>query len=149
LRMEKWKDYYFWPDKKEPFTNWVNDIEKFLWVWWEFEKQYQELCNSKILKEAAECFWWEIPNNWAKDYLINLDKWGDCHNLYKLKLNNYRATAYAILKDNKSQISHDEHKKFTQIQRWKFDELLDIMTANKWYLDDISSDVQSTTKYPN
>jgi hypothetical protein len=54
-----------------------------------------------------------------------------CRTLYKVSLNNYRATAYSILKENKFQIQHDEHKKFTQIQRGKFDKLIDYMIENR------------------
>ena len=144
--LESAKSNYFWPEKKEEFTNAVNDIEKFLWPGWEFEKQYEQLCDWEILAEAVECLWWDISNISASSFINSYEKWDMCRAMYKVSLINYRATAYAILKENKFQIQHDEHKKFTQIQRWKFDELIDYMTENRGYLDDISSDVQSTTK---
>lgn len=146
--LENAKDNYFWPNKKEEFTNWVNDIEKYLWPWGEFEKQYEKLCDWEILAETIKCLWNEISNVNASSYLKNFKSGDMCRTLYKVTLNNYRATAYAILKENKFQIQHDEHKKFTQKQRGKFDELIDYMIENIWYLDDISSDVQSTTKHP-
>jgi hypothetical protein len=148
-KLEDAKDHYFWPNKKEQFTNAINDIEKYLGEWWEFEKEYEKLCNWVILSEAIECLWWTINNIWANSYLLNLNNTWDCRKLYKFSLSNYKSTAYAILKENKAQILHDEHKKFTQKQRWKFDKLLDQMIVNKGYLDDVSSDVQSTTKYPH
>ena len=148
--LENAKSNYFWPDKKEEFTNAINDIEKYLWPGWEFEKQYKKLCDWEILAESVKCLWNEISNANADSFLKTYDSQDMCRTLYKVSLNNYRATAYAILKENKFQIQHDEHKKFTQIQRKKFDELIDdYMIENRWYLDDVSSDLQSTTKHPH
>ena len=147
-KLEKDKSYYFWPDRKEEFTNAINDIEKYLWPGWVFEKEYKKLCDWEILWEAVKCLWNKISNVNAASYLKSNDSQDKCRSLYKLSLINYRDTAYAILKENKFQVMHDNHKKFTQIQRKKFDELIDYMLENRGYLDDISNDVQSTTKHP-
>ncbi len=147
LNLEQKKDYYFWPNKQEPFTNGINDIEYYLWEWWEFEKEYKKLCDWGIIKEANSCFLEWIPNQLAWKFLKKDDNLQNiCELTYKTSLLNYRQTAYILLKENKAQIIKDEHKKFTQKQRSKFDELLDLIMVNLWYLERLWAKWRSKTK---
>ncbi len=147
--LEKDKSHYFGPDKKEDYTKWIDDIEYYLWEWWEFEQQYKDLCETKIIAEAIEAEWWETSNIVAKDYLQWTWDKDKCKLLYKIKLMNYRNTAYAIMKKNKAKVLTDNHKTFTQQVRKKFDDLLDFIMVNVWYLERIASKWQSKTKHPN
>jgi len=145
LTLEQNKSYYFWPEAQEPFTNGVNEIEHYLWVGWVFEKKYKEVCDTIILKEAEECFYDWIPNENARELLKDENENNTCFLLYKMSLYNYRQTAYILMKENKEQSLKDEHKKFTQTQRKSFDNLLDLIMVNIWYLDRLTAKWRSKT----
>jgi len=148
-RLEENKSYYFGPDKKEDYTKWIDDIEYYLWEWWVFEQKYKDLCETKIISEAIDAEWWETSNIAAKDYLQWTWQNDKCKLLYKIKLKNYRDTAYSIMKKNKAKVLTDNHKTFTQKVRKKFDDLLDFIMVNVWYLERIASKWQSKTKHSN
>ncbi len=148
--LDKSKWYYFWVNKKKPFTNAVDDIEYYLWVWGVFAQKYKKLCNWEILSKVIDCsLWWKTANIYAKDYLNNNDNSSKCILMYKLSLQNYRDTAYLILQNNKAKVQKDNNKSFMQKLRKKFDNLLDLIMVNIWYLERIWAKWQSKTKNPN
>jgi len=53
------------------------------------------------------------------------------------------------MKKNKAKVLTDNHKTFTQKVRKKFDDLLDFIMVNVWYLERIASKWQSKTKHSN
>lgn len=144
--LEDAKDYYFWPNKKEDYTNAVNEIESFFWEKSYFANKYKNLCWWEILAETIDCLWWKSLNIKAKDFLTR--EWWDCVNLYITKLSFYKDVAYNILKLNKQQVLKDNHKLFTQQQRTKYDNLLDIIRINIWYIERIWKKWPSKTESP-
>lgn len=145
--LEESKNYFFWPDKKETYIDWVDYIEKNLWTLGYFEWEYKKLCDYKIVDESLACLW-EDPKKASADinYLNNYFWNWLCSNLYTTKLSIYKKVAYEILKENKKKIDKDLHKEFTQKQRKKYDELLDSLMVNLAYLERIWKGWTSKTK---
>ncbi len=142
--LAKSQNNYFWPEKKKNFVEWIKDIHHFFD---EKIKEYNNLCNGWISAKLASCR--EIPNVTISKSLKTTKNKNNCEKLVAQKIAIYEIAASIILKDNKYQILKDEHKKFTQKQRKKFDNLLDNIMKNRLYLDEIAQKWRSKTKHPN
>lgn len=101
----------------------VDDITKNFWWEWSYFKRYKDLCNHWILEERAKC-WDAIPNLTVWDRI----KWSyagrECIKLVEHKLDVYTKVADSTLKINKAKVQQDNHKKYIQEERKKFDALL-------------------------
>lgn len=132
--LSKSKDYYFWKDKQEDFISWIDLIEKKLWVAWEYAIKYKSICSLDywwIIPDVLSCLEWKTSISVSKDFFDN----SRCTDLYKTKLAVYKQIAINTLKENKQSILKDNHKLFTQIQRWKFSYLVDLVRINLWYIE--------------
>lgn len=145
--LEDNKSYYFWKDSKEPFTSWVDDIEKKFDVYWEFWEKYMNLCKAwektSILSKTIDCFSWWIPNMDWKNYFFQDTI---CKSMVLTKLSVHKQVAYDVLKLNKQQVKKDEDKLYMQEERTKYDKLLEIVMVNVWFLERIWKKWPSKTK---
>jgi len=149
--LEEQKSYYFWPEKQANYVEGVDDIEKFLWDDWVYEMEYHNLCSWAwewtIISEVVSCMNdWNTVVSLANDFLWD---GSNCVKLYKTKLVFYRELAYNTLKTNKQKVATDSHKLFTQEQRKKYDNLLDMIMVNIWYIERIWKKWPTKTKNAN
>ena len=132
-QLEESKCEYFWPGASESFLKAVDDIEKNFPKYGYYWNKYKDLCEKGILEEVAEC----------GDGIVNLEAanylWGSertaCFNLVEVKLVQARQVSYNLLKLNKSQCRQDEHKKYVQQEREKYNWVLDLVRDILWYLE--------------
>lgn len=145
--LEDNKSYYFWKDSKEPFTSWVDEIEKKFWIYWEFWEKYMNLCKAEekdtIVSKTLECFWWSVPDVESIKYFLEQTT---CKKMVLMKLEINKQVAYDVLKLNKRQVKKDEDKLYMQRERNKYDKLLEIVMVNVWYLERIWKKWPSKTK---
>jgi len=145
-KLEDSKCEYFWPGASENFLRAVDDIEKNFPKYGYYWNQYKELCETWILAEVAECTG-KVANIEAWQYLwLNEDS--SCFSLVETKLFHYRKVGYDLLKLNKSQCRQDEHKKYVQQERDKYNGLLDLMRDIIGFLERMVNGWVSKTKNP-
>ena len=132
--LEEQKNKYFWPSAISNYIEAVDEIESKFAIWWEYWKQYNAVCWIELIKEVQSCQDWTTSNINAKDYFKNTQ----CMNLVKLKLHIYRQVSYDILMLNKLNVRQDSAKEHMQEERIKYDEILDSMMINSWYMERIS-----------
>lgn len=129
--LEKWKDIYFWKNKQYNFTQGLDLLAKKLWTNWEFYLEYEKLCQINwswwIINDTMACLNWKST---ITEVINQLDWWSLCYNMFQTKMAIYYDVANNILKNNKVKILKDNHKKFTQIQRKKYDRLIDMIMIN-------------------
>lgn len=148
--LESEKDKYFWPDKKESYLEWVQQIYDDFKIYWKYWEKYLELCSpsswdESILKETMSCLWWEISNLWSKDFFKDTT----CMSLTTSKLDIYKEVAFDIMKYNKYEIREDNRKTHMQSQREKYDGVLDLFRINLSYMERIWKKWVSKTKTPH
>jgi len=105
----------------------VDDITKTFWVNGTLYNEYKEACNWWILSERLECTGWKIP---IEPAWIRVAGWwlqSECMSQANTHLNLASLVAYDIAKLNKSTVINDEHKKYFQQERTKYDEILSTM----------------------
>lgn len=145
--LEENKNYYFWKDAKEPFTNAIDLLENKFWIYWEYWEKYINSCKplweDSILSKTIDCFWWAVPTiEWMPYFLQQ----STCKNFVMTKLEINKQIWLDVLKLNKSQIKKDEDKTYMQKERDKYDKLLEIIMVNVWYLERIWKKWPSKTK---
>jgi hypothetical protein len=140
--LNKSKNHCFWKGKKQNFLECINDIEKFFN---DYSLEYRLTCNKILALTIEKSEKESIPALEAKKFIDS--KWKNlCTSLYELKIRIYKWVAYDILKDNKHQILKDENKLFTQDQRKKYSDLLDLIRVNLWYIERLWKKWPSKTK---
>lgn len=132
--LEKQKNKYFWPDAISNYIEAVDEIESKFSIWGEYWKKYNDICWVELIKEVQSCQDWTTSTINAKDYFKNTD----CMNFVKLKLHIYRQVSYDILMLNKLNVRQDSAKEHLQEERIKYDEILNNMMINSWYMERIS-----------
>lgn len=143
--LEKNKSYYFGQDKQESHLEWIDQIIRTFGKWGEFWWQLMDVCKvDGIISEAASCLWGETANINVKDYFSAKET--ICTQMAETKLNMAREVAFDILNLNKHAVRNDEHKKYVQEERTKYDELLQNMMINQGYMTKILQKTPSLTK---
>ena len=142
--LENDKARFFWPEQKEPFLRWIDEIYEAYWKQWKFYKNYIDQL-AEVRVETVECLWWktsvvEIKNKFESSNQVN--------NLIEDKLSRRRKVAIDILTLNKQQIRDDSSKKFMQIRRTMYDSVSNLFMINLWYLMRIMFKWASKTKNP-
>ena len=130
---EEDKDRYFWKNAEKSYIDWINEIIELFWVNWKYYNKFLSLCGWPIIKETQACLWWSVPIKETLDFF----KESTCMDITAAKLDVYRSLAFDILKLNKAQVRKDEEKTYVQQERKKYDELLDAMMINLWYVQRI------------
>jgi hypothetical protein len=129
--LNKQKNHCFWKERKQNFIECINDIEK---NFENYSNSYNNACTeilADVLDKQEDKSVSSIEaTNFIEDRDSNL-----CKDLYSLKIRISKQVAYDILKRNKYQILKDENKIFTQEQRKKYWELLNLIRVNIWYIE--------------
>jgi len=139
--LEKYKNLYFWINKSKTYIDGVDDIflaKKY------FHKEYNEVCNEKLVYEVASCHIWDKTT--IRNAKRNFSDWIDCRLLINTKLEIFEDVAFNILMMNKAWVRADEKKLYDQVQRTNYDNLLDIMNVNIWYLERIWQKTPTLTR---
>ena len=142
--LENDKSRFFWPEQKEPFLIWIDEIYELYWKQWKFYKDYIDQL-VEIRSKTVECLWWktsivEVKNKFKISNQVN--------NLIEDKLSRRRKVAIDILTLNKQQIRDDSNKKFMQIRRTMYNSVSNLFMINLWYLMRIMFKWASKTKNP-
>ena len=144
------KNYCFWPERQMSFTECVDYIEKVFsinsdeFVMW--QNWYAKACEKSLAETIKKTTKKVIA---AKDAKTILDKnwnWKSCSELYAFKLAVFQSVAYDIMKKNKYAILRDENKKYTKKIRKKYDNLLELIRTNIWYIERLWQKWPSKTK---
>lgn len=146
--LNKNKNFCFWKDKKKTFVECVDNIEKIFSISWDYaiwENGYSNACRESLI-ETIEKQEGKAISTLNSDTIFDDWKEESCTQLYQFKLFIYSDLAYEILKRNKYEILKDEHKLFTQKNRDKHSELLDLMRINLWYIERLRKKWVSKTK---
>lgn len=133
LDLETKKNKYFWPEASSNYISASDEIEKKFWVYWDYWKKYNEICNISIISDAMDCQDWKSSNIVSSWFFTNTK----CIAFAETKLHIYSQVAYDILMLNKLDIMKDSSKLHLQSQRKKYDEVLDSMMINAWYMERI------------
>jgi len=144
------KNYCFGSEKQMDFTQCADYIEKIFsinsdeLVMWEdgYAKACEKALSDTIDKQKNK----SIP---IKEAVVILEKenWAkSCTELYISKLDIFKSVAYDILKKNKYAVLKDEHKKYTQENRKRYFNLLDLIRINTWYIERMWKKWVSKTK---
>ena len=142
--LEKNKTFYFWKNAKYSYLEWVENIERTFWKYWEFWKKYKKNC-SEIVPDALSCFEdWKTSNVAASNFFS--EQWTDCMKLAWTKLYIGRQVAYNLLQLNKSNVRKDNHKLYVQEEKKKYNQLIDLININLWYIERIYQKWPSKTK---
>lgn len=132
--LQKWKDYYFWPEKKETYIDWINYVNETFWKYWILWKRYKKFCDpsdtESVVNNYLSCSK-TTSSVVAAQYFTETE----CMTLVEYKLDTYKKIAYNVLWTNKLQVLKDYRKKQFQTTRTMYDNLIDSMNIN---LDDIT-----------
>lgn len=142
------KDKFFAQDSEYSYYDWINEI-------WEkseyFSSKYSEACsttytealscsvNESSESSSGETSGWSMSHESLIDYIwsnTNDSTWA-CYWLIVYKIDIFNKVAWNILLLNKQQVLRDEKKLYEQESRTKYDNLLDIMMINIWYMERI------------
>lgn len=132
-KLEEDKDRFFWPNADSNYIDASNEVEKIL-NFWEYWMQYNDFCWVELIWEIQSCQDDKTSNINSSKYF----KKSTCMNLAVTKLSIYRQVAYDILYKNKESVREDSSKEHMQLQRAKYNELMQLISTNVWYLDRIS-----------
>ncbi len=132
INLDTQKDYCFGPHKKKDYTECIDEITKKFSYTWEFGQKYNEACQ-KSLKEVLK----EKKSLKAKkvSQILSQNISWNCTSLYNTKLDIYKQVAFRILKKNKLAILKDEYKNYTKDNRWKYNNVYELMRINRWYTE--------------
>jgi len=150
VNLEKQKNYCFWKEKQKNYTDCIDYIDKIFsinseeFVMW--ENWYARACEKALKDTINKQETKSIPSKNARDILDISGKWKTCTELYLTKLSIYKSIAYDILEENKGAILKDNYKKYTQENRKRYDELLEIARVNLWYIERLWKKWPSKTK---
>lgn len=144
--LNKAKNHCFWKDRSQNFIECVNDIEKNLNIYSDYANEYSNACDIILKDTIDKTIDKSISALDAKKYIDQKTGISLCENIYNLKLQIYKSTAYDILKMNKYNVLKDENKLFIQNQRTKYDKVLDLFRINLWYIERMWKKWPSKTK---
>lgn len=131
--LESQKDIYFGPNKQKTYLEWIDDISDASDF---FKRKYEEICSDTIVHKFIACSSDRVTNiNVAKDYFS--EDWLACQNLINTKMEIFDDVSFDILMLNKLQVNTDSKKTYDQVWRNNYNNLLDIMMINLWYLERI------------
>lgn len=133
------KNKYFGPEAEATYFEWLNDIRDKAR---EFESKYKNACAESI-NDSYGCMWelkyidgTEVPYisvDLAKEFL-EASTW-DCRTLSKVKVDIFIKVAYDVMSLNQQQIFKDEKKLYDQDLRTKYNQIIDLMAINLWYVE--------------
>jgi len=132
--------YYYWPDKKESFLDWINYINELFDVNWSLSKRYKAFCDpsnvTSIIKNYYECTWWDESKKIStiNEWNPYISEW-KCEELVKYKLFIYKKVAYNLLQVNKLDFLKEFRKKQMKSTREQYDKVIWNMYVN---LDNIT-----------
>lgn len=125
--------------------SWSNYIEwiNFTWEMSDyFEDKYREACSKTIIEDVVSCKSTQTYKNWEwleDDETISHEAYTEhmksCNKLVDVKIAIFRDITFNTLMLNKEQVLEDNKKKYDIEQRKKYDELLDLMMINYWYIE--------------
>jgi len=142
--LEKNKDKYFWPNLQKSYLEAIDEIESKFSLNWEYYYIYKNICWENIIWEVQKCQWWKTSIKESTHFFQE----SLCLDLIKVKLSIYKEVAYDILLLNKVQVKKDSWKKYVQKERQKYDEILNKIMINLWYLERIMMKWKSKTENP-
>ena len=143
--LENDKTRFFWPDQREPFLRWVDEIYEAFWKnKWFYNAYKAQLVD--VRAETVAC----LPKSKTsideiENYFLNsglLDSMINDKNSTRLKVAN------DILALNNQQVRKDSSKKFMQIRRTMYDSVANLFMINLGYLMRIMFKWPSKTKNP-
>ena len=148
------KNYYFWAEKRSSFFQWVDIIGLKFGRFWEYWQEYNAICDvsqpNGILSETLACLDAEDgDDNVTRTSLENATtffEWSSCIQLAERNLSIHELVAYDLMKVNKAAIRRDNRTIFMQVQRDKYENLLNLMRVNDWYLERIWKKWPSKTR---
>jgi len=142
--LENQKNMYFGQWATKNYIDWVNDIYT---KWDEFAKKYKDICNISIVQKEASCWVNESTSN-QESLAASWINWTLCEKLINTKIWIFNDVAFSILMLNREQISADDKKTYDQWQRSNYDNLLNIMMINLWYIERIWQKWPSKLAHP-
>ena len=142
--LEKYKSIYFWVDRQRNYIDWINDIhtkKRFFYV------EYLHICNNIVKKEVLACMDDEKMTITEAKWFF-MDKGRSCRLLVDKKLEIFQNVTFNVLMWNKQQIKADEKKIYDQWERRSYDNLLEMMMINFWYIERVWMKIPSFTYKP-
>lgn len=147
--MEDNKDHYFWPERKAPYFQAPDDIEKIFWVGGDLYKRYVEKCDAGnpdwILAKTFQAISWKtsgLSTQWVSAFFTN---W-ECTQMALAKLTARKHVAYDILSINKDASRRDQKLTYEKLQRWMYDVLFEEFVVNLGYFAELSQKWANKTK---
>ncbi len=143
--------YYYWPDKKESFLDWINYINEIFNPNWTLAIRYKKFCEpsnvTSIINNFYKCIGWD---NSKKSSTISesnfyFSKW-TCNDLVEYKLYIYKKVAYNLLQINKLDFLKEFRKKQLKSTRTIYDKIIWNMYNNLDYITRINSGWDNSTK---
>lgn len=127
--------YYYWPNKKESFLDWINYINELFSPNWALWKRYNKFCIpsevDSIISNYYSCIGAEesekvsTVKEWASYFSQS-----NCESLVEYKLFIYKKVAYNLLQVNKLDFLKEFRKKQLKSTREKYDEVIWNMYVN-------------------
>lgn len=133
-KLDKNKNLYFWPDAKSTVVEAIDEINLLFATGGAVMTKYYDSCSPSwpVITDAKACMQdGKLTDATVAQFVKK------CQMLLPAKVGVYRATAYDTLSINKLRVMQDQKKKFTQVQRTKYDGLLDLMMLNVGYMEKI------------
>lgn len=127
--------YYFWPNKKESYLDWINYINETFNPNWTLRKRYNKFCTpsevSSIINNFYACLSWNQSKKQSsiKEWATYISK-SNCQNLVEYKLYIYKKVAYNLLQANKLDFLKDFRKKQLKSTKERYDEIAWHMYSN-------------------
>jgi len=128
--LERDKDRYFWKNKEVSYIQGIDYITEIFSGDGKYWKKYYDACGVNIIEKVQSCQGWEI---WIKKAASAFQN-GTCSELADIKLKIYEQVAFDILMLNKVQVRKDAMKQYVIQERKKYNNLLDVMMVNIWYI---------------
>jgi len=143
--LENDKTRFFWPDQKEPFLRWVDEVVEAFWKDWTYYNHYKNQLVS-IRAETVAC----LPK--AKTSIDEIESYFLNSGLLDSMINDKNSTRLLVANDilslNKQQIRKDSSKEYMQQKRTMIESLSNIFMVNLGYLMRIMFKWASKTKNP-
>lgn len=127
--------YYYWPEKKESFLDWINYINETFnpnWILW---KRYNKFCVPAEVDSILNNFYSCLSADESQKY-STIKEWStyfsksNCEGLVEYKLFIYKKVAYNLLQVNKLDFLKEFRKKQLKSTREKYDQVIWNMYVN-------------------
>lgn len=131
--------YFYWPEKKESYLDWLNYLNETFNPHWTIRKKYTKYCrvtvDNSIINSFCKCTWksdneCESTIDKSKYYITQ----SYCEELINFKLYVYKKVAYNLLQVNKLDFLNQFRKKQLKSTREKYDLISWNMYANLDYI---------------